>query len=125
MQIKKGEDQEVVSRAGFFLSLAAELVKQDVDWASKHKIASTAMGCSSTNNEVLMDSSEDDAMYISQPRKKATLTAEGVEVLMNTVNTAQFNPCSFDSLPFEINKKSRTYKICNYEMQRPISGKGW
>ena len=40
-------------------------------------------------------------------------------MLISAITTDRCNPCSFDRLPIQINKKSRTCQICNYELRKP------
>lgn len=114
----KEKTKKAESRADFFLSLASELVKQDVDWATRYKVTASSMVHSPSTNENFLDN-VDDVMRIPLPRRRNKCTAQGIEVILNTVSSEQCNPCSFDSFPFDINKKSRTCQICHYEMRRP------
>lgn len=76
------------------------------------------MGHSISTNDEFLDN-VGKVQLIPLPRKKSKLIVEGLELVLNTVSSEQCSSCSFDSFPFNINKKSRTRQICHYEMQHP------
>jgi hypothetical protein len=108
--------KQAESRANFFLSIASELVKPDQDWASKYKITSTETAKSRGTNYVSLGS-EEQLTFIPRPRIIRAAGTTLTEGILKTFNGEQCNPCSFQSFPFDINKKSRTCQICNYEMR--------
>jgi Transposase IS4 len=114
----KEKTKKAEARADFFLSLATELVKPDVDWASRYKLSATVMDDSPNSNDN-SSSDEERLLFFPQPRRMRAVAMEAVQVIFNTVNSEQCNPCSFQSFPFDISKKKRTCQICNYEMRRP------
>jgi hypothetical protein len=100
----KKKTKQAESRAKFFLSLAAKLVKPDVDLASKYKITGTETDVSYSTSDVSFGS-EEQLVFIPQPRRIGAVGTKLIEGTLKTVNGKQCNPCSFQSFPFNINKK--------------------
>jgi hypothetical protein len=110
------------SRADFFLTLAKEMVRTDVDWVSKYKVNQSPEKQDGTDDDEEL-SSEDgyshDSLFLPQRQRQLNYTTEGVDVVLRAVMTDQCNPCSFDRLPIVINKRSHACQICNYELRKP------
>jgi hypothetical protein len=118
--VNKEATKKSEARAEFFLSLAKELVHRDVDWATKYRIARATQQATASEGtmEVPIDD-EDELFFLPSRQKRMNCRSEGVDVLLSAITTDQCNPCSFDRLPVQINKKSQTCQICNFELRKP------
>jgi hypothetical protein len=103
------------SRADFFVNIASEMVRQDIDWATKYKIVQNAFLRRSSRNR---NSDESDQIDILPCGRYCYDNTDSFNAFLDSLQTNTCTPISFKSIPFEIPRKSRNCQLCNYEMRR-------
>ncbi len=114
----------------FFLSLATELVRQDVDWADKYKgkcpqcrqqsgtdVSADLSGSDVDKQNNVMDLLVPSSIPMSDSKRKS------MEQFLRVVNGEQCIPTAMGAIPFPLNKRAKCCQVCHYELKNPKTDK--
>jgi hypothetical protein len=95
------------SRADYFLSVAEHLVRPGFDWATKYKVTPAVV------------EQEFGQEHFPRGQNVDSLETNNMADMERAVTENKCEFVDFDSLPFDLKKRSKTCQICNYEMRKP------
>jgi hypothetical protein len=90
------------SRADFFLSLAKEMVRTDVDWVSKYKVKQSPEKQDGTDDEDEWFSEDGyfhDSLFLPKRQRKLNYTMEGIDVVLRAATTDQLTLARLTDYP--------------------------
>jgi len=123
-------------RADFYINLAKELLRDDIDFEAKYKVNTTRrLGATRRTNNCDSEESQGE----SNGERSDTNADSGIDGLIMP-NTTHFTaeeragverflrmgtasetcrPCSFSAFPFPLKKRSKSCQVCQYELKKP------
>jgi hypothetical protein len=104
------------SRANFFVKVATEMVRQDINWEEKYKVSPLTRKQRRARRNNATDS--DTEAGILPAGRVIGDDANEIEAFADLITHAECIPLSFKGIPFDIPRKSRKCQVCNYEMRR-------
>jgi hypothetical protein len=99
------------SCADFFVQIATEMVRQDVDGAAKYKIRRNVNVRRSSRRTCVTDNNSESGILPC-----GRVAGADVNAFVNLLDSNVCTPISFKTFPFPVARKSRRCKLCNYEM---------
>ena len=119
-------------RADFYIELARELLRNDVDFEGRYKVNANAarhtlrtqrenVDAGSDKEKSDSNSMSDDIDELIMPRNTHLTDEEraGVERFLRLATNETCTPCSFMAFPFPLKKRSKSCQICQYELKKP------
>jgi len=121
------------ARADFFLEIATQLVRQEIDFEAKYKCNTRAAQANRKRKasavddgdavELNEDNEDDDSsmMDLIVPNNVRLSDSErrSTDKFLQLVHCADCIPTPLKNIPFELKKRSRSCQICQYELKHP------
>jgi len=119
-------------RADFYIQLANELIRQDIDFEAKYKVNVPRHHGLRRRRTINYNEGSDDEetdtgsvysgieeLILPQNVQLNEQEHESVERYLKISNKGIFQPCSFTALPFTLKKHAKACQVCQYELKKP------